>query len=139
MLANGRAFLLLAARLTVTQARRKRNGVLGGNKDSTSLLGLLAALNPSPAGGRMCPVRRQRQPVPGRRRQPGITGLALMGNIRKRGHRHIPGLRVRCQGNLPCYSVVASVAELCPVRSSVAQYGVKRSALRHRDLLPDRR
>jgi hypothetical protein len=127
------------AGLTVTRARRKRNGVLVGNKGSTSLPGLLPALNRSPAAWRMCPVRRQRQPVPGRRRQPGITGLALTGNTSKRGCLHIPGLRVRCQGNLPCYLVMANLAELCPVRSSVAQYGIKRSTLRHRDLSPDRR
>ncbi len=46
MLANARAFLLIAAGLTVTQARRKRNGVLAGNKNSTSLPGLPVTLNP---------------------------------------------------------------------------------------------
>src|SRR5260370_4028570 len=85
MLANGRAFLLLGAGLTVTRACRKRNGVPAGNKDSMSLLGLPAMLNPSPAAWRMCPMRPQRQPVPGRRHQPGITRLVLTGNTRKRG------------------------------------------------------
>jgi len=79
MLANGRAFLLLGAGLTVTRACRKRNGVLVGNKDSTSLPGLPAMLNPSPAAGRMCPVRPQRQPVPGRRHQPVSPGWCSRG------------------------------------------------------------
>lgn len=112
MLANGRAFLLLAAVLTVTRARRKQNEVLAGDKDSTSLPGLPAMLNPSPAAGRMCPLRPPWHRGRARRNQPGITELVLTGNTRKGGRRHIPGLRVRCQRNSECYSVMASAAEL---------------------------
>jgi hypothetical protein len=65
MPANARAFLLLAADLTVTRARRKRNRVLAGNKNSTSLPGLPALLKPSLVAWRLCPMRPQRQPVPG--------------------------------------------------------------------------
>jgi len=36
-------------------------------------------LKPSPAAGNMCPVRPQRQAVPGRQHHPGITGLVLTG------------------------------------------------------------
>lgn len=57
MLADARAFLLIAAELTATGARRKRNGVLAGNKNSVSLPELTATLNPRPAAGRVCPVR----------------------------------------------------------------------------------
>jgi hypothetical protein len=49
-LANGLALLLLAADLTVTQARWKPTGVLSGNKDSTSRPGVPATLSRSPAG-----------------------------------------------------------------------------------------
>ena len=49
MLANARAFLLLAAGFTVIQARRKANWVLADNEDSTSPPGLPATLNPRPA------------------------------------------------------------------------------------------
>jgi hypothetical protein len=40
--------------LTVTRACRKRNGVLADSKDSTSLPGLPAMLNPRPATARVC-------------------------------------------------------------------------------------
>jgi hypothetical protein len=74
MLANARAFLLLAADLTVTRARLKRNGVLAGNKDSTSLPGLPATLNPQPSGRTHVPGEPAVATGPGRRHQPGITG-----------------------------------------------------------------
>lgn len=57
MPANARAFLLLAAGLTATGARRKRNGVLAEQQELHIATGLPATLNPSPAAGRMCPVR----------------------------------------------------------------------------------
>ena len=114
MLADARAFLLLAAGLTATGARGKRNGVLAGNKNSVSLPGLPglpATLHPRPAGCTCVPGEATVAPGPGREHQPGITGLMLRENTRKRGIRHNPGLRVRCQRNPPCHSVLSSAAE----------------------------
>ena len=85
MPANARAFLLLAARLTATRARRKQNGVLADNKNSTSLPGLSATVNPSPVAARMCPVRSPWHRSWAVSTRPGITGLVLTGNARKRG------------------------------------------------------
>jgi hypothetical protein len=48
MLANGRAFLLLAADLTVTQARRQRSGNLAGGEFPNAAAGLPGTLNPRP-------------------------------------------------------------------------------------------
>ena len=51
-LANGRAFLLLTAGLTVTQARRKRTGVLAGNTSSHAVAGVAGHAGPQ-ASSRM--------------------------------------------------------------------------------------
>ncbi len=53
-LANGRANLLLAARLTVIDARRKRTGALAGNTSSNAAPGLPGTPNPRPAAGPRC-------------------------------------------------------------------------------------
>jgi len=45
-LANDRAFLLLAAGLTVTEARRKRTGVLAGNKSANAAAGVAGHAEP---------------------------------------------------------------------------------------------
>src|ERR1017187_2570085 len=54
-LVNGRAILLLAARLTITQARRKRTGALAGNTSSNAAPGLPGTPNPRPAAGPSVP------------------------------------------------------------------------------------
>jgi len=53
-LANGRAFLLLAAVLTVTQTRRKRNWSPCSRQELHSIPGLPATLNPRPASDLTC-------------------------------------------------------------------------------------
>ena len=53
-LANGGAFLLLAADLTVTQTRRKRNWSSAPGKSSTSMPGWPVTLNPRPASDPPC-------------------------------------------------------------------------------------
>jgi hypothetical protein len=45
-LANGRAFLLLAAGVTVTRTRWKRTGVIAKNKSSTAAAGVLGTPDP---------------------------------------------------------------------------------------------
>ena len=49
-LANGRAFLLLAAGLTVTGARRKRTGVLAGGKSSNAAARVAGDAGPQASG-----------------------------------------------------------------------------------------
>ncbi len=112
MPANGRAFLLLAARSDGHPSAPEAIETLAGNKRFMSLPGLPATLNYRPAAWRMCPVRPQWQRGADREHQLGITGLVLTGNTRKRCREHIQGLGVRCQRNPPCYSVMASAAEL---------------------------
>ena len=45
-LANGRAFLLLTAGLTIAQARRKRTGILAGNTSSHAAAGVAGHAEP---------------------------------------------------------------------------------------------
>jgi len=62
-LANGRVSFLLAAVLTVTQTRRKRNWSPCSGKSSTSMPGLPATLNLRPSSAPdLCPVRRAGTP-----------------------------------------------------------------------------
>ena len=75
MLANARAFFLLTADLTVTQARRKRIGVLAGDRASMPLPGLPGTLNPRPAPD-ACAGEPTVATGPGRNHWFGVDGNA---------------------------------------------------------------
>ena len=72
-LANGRAFLLFAAVLTVTQTRRKRNWSTCSRQELHLDAGAAATLDPRPASDlALCPVRWAGHTRPGRQDQPGV-------------------------------------------------------------------
>ena len=78
-LANGRAFLLLAADPTVTQTRRKRNWSTCSRKSSPRCRVVGHAEPRAIQRPDLCPVRRAGHTGPGRQDQPGVTGLVLAG------------------------------------------------------------
>jgi hypothetical protein len=75
-LANGRAFLLLAADLTVTRTRRKRNWSPCCRQELHLDAGVSATLNPRSASDlALFPVRWAGHTGLGRQDQRGVTGL----------------------------------------------------------------
>ena len=79
-LVNGRAFLLLAAILTVTRTRWKRKWSPCSRREIH--LGAGGASNAEPQSSQrsdLCPVRRAGHTGPGRQEQHGVTGLVPAG------------------------------------------------------------
>jgi hypothetical protein len=121
MPANGRAFLLLTAGLTVTRARRKRNGVLAGNKDSTSRPGFPAMPNPKASGRAHVPGEATAATGAGPAAPAGITGLVLTG---------APGNADGGISRVYVFAVreIRRAIQYCPVRLSYNQCGPVRSS-----------
>ena len=115
MLADARACLLLAAELTATGARRKRNGV-GWQQELRVAAGVAGHAEPQASVWTCVPGEATAAPGPGRVHQPGITGLM---------HRGTPGNAEAGISRVYVFAVreIRRAIQYCPVRLSDNQCG----------------